>query len=91
MKLTTYPNGLQLKAKNKRFVIFKVEENGKSINRIEVKSLTKETGAEIGAISFISKNSKVKYSAIGFSDEALMELYCCLDSYLKKQNTFKPI
>jgi len=83
MELVTYKNGLKLKTKNKRFAIYKVEKEGKTINKIEVKSLTKETGEGLGAISHISENGKIKYSAIGFKDEALVELYYSLGHYLK--------
>jgi len=83
MKLTTYPNAVQLKSKNKRFAIFKTEKEGKTIHKIEVKSLTKESGEGIGAISFVSENGKIKYSGIGFKEEALVELYYSLGHYLK--------
>jgi hypothetical protein len=82
MKYTTHPNAVQLKSKNKRFAIFKIEEEGKIIHKIEVKSLTKESGEGIGAISFISKNGKIKYSGIGFKEEALIELFYTLRQYL---------
>jgi len=82
MKLTTHPDGVQLKSKNKRFAIYKIEKEGKIIHKIEVKSLTKENGKEIGAISFISKNGKIKYSGIGFKEEALVELFYTLRHYL---------
>lgn len=83
MKLKTYPNAVILKSKNKRFAIIKTEKEGKIIHKIEVMSLTKESGQGLGAISVISKNGKIKYSGIGFKEEALFELYCCLEHYFE--------
>jgi hypothetical protein len=82
MKLTTHLNGVTSKTKNKRIAIFEKKVDDKTIHCIEVKSLTKDSGSEIGAISLISKNGKIKFSAIGFKEEALMELHYCLSQYL---------
>jgi hypothetical protein len=81
-KLTTHPNGVVLKSNNRRIAVIK-EEKG---IRISVLSLTKYTGKEKGAISELFQNDKIKYSAIGFSQEALEDLFYVLSKFL----TIKP-
>ena len=77
-KLTTHPNGIILKSKNRRLSVIKTE---KGVN-ISIVSLTKETGKEKGAISELFQNDKIKYSAIGFSQETLEELFYVLSKFL---------
>jgi hypothetical protein len=82
-KLTTHPNGVVLKSKNRRLSVIKTEKGVK----ITAISLTKETGKEKGAISELFQNDKIKYSAIGFSQEAIEELFYLLSKFLTNKTT----
>jgi hypothetical protein len=82
-KIQVCSTATALKASNRRFLIIRKEKDDKTINMIHIKSLTAETGEELGAGSHLSINKKVKYSSIGLTDDAAKELYVCLHHYLK--------
>lgn len=78
-----YKNAVLVKSKNKRLVVQKVNVEGGNQNTICFKSLTSETGADPGALHDLSSNQKVKYTKIGLSDQAILDLYAALEDYVK--------
>jgi hypothetical protein len=78
-KIKRYNNAILVRSKNKRISIERIKENK---NAIYITSLTSETGKGISAITKLSENEKIKYSLIGFTDEAIKDLYICLHRYI---------
>lgn len=91
--ISLYANGIVLKSHNRRITIQKhnfekFELDGAAI---QIKSLTKDTSDKKGAVSVLSKNKKVKYSFIGLSDEAVLELHAALSYHIKQIMKKEPL
>lgn len=96
---TSYKNAINLKGKNRRYLIQKplikdetldYEKYSKD-NIIVIKSLTKDTSKNPGILHKLLCNDKIKQSVICLSNESIIELYETLGLYIKhqKQNNLK--
>ena len=82
IKIQRYHNSVKVKGINRRINIFKQLKDDKEINTIYISSLVSETSKELGGISYLSTNNKIKHTLIGLSNDAIEELYACLHYYL---------
>lgn len=80
INITEHTNGVIVKSDNKRISVVKAKEG---VHIIEFKSLTIDTGEALGSISKLSKNKKLKFTALGLTDEGLLDLYVALREYVK--------
>jgi hypothetical protein len=82
---TVFKDAVEVRGVNKETIIQRLEPKVKNgaPNLIRVKSLTANTGKKPGVRHNLSYNGKVKYSAMGLSDEAVIELYMALNHYIK--------
>ncbi len=80
-----HPNGVIIRSYNREISILRHEskERFAAPNVIFVKALTANAGKDPGVKHNLSNNEKIKYSALGLSDEALIELYMGLSHYVK--------
>jgi hypothetical protein len=80
-----YSDAVTIRGLNRKIEVIRVEPKGKfyAPNVIRIKALTSEVGEKPGVKHNLSKNKKIKYTGMGLSDEALIELYMGLSHYIK--------
>jgi len=81
-----YLDAVKIKGHNREIAIAKMETKKEfdSPNVIFFKALTSEVGPNAGVTSIVDDNGKIKYSTVGLSNEAIVELYMGLSHYIEK-------
>jgi hypothetical protein len=81
-----YKDAVTIRGVNRNIQIIKVKPKGEfyAPNVIHIKALAAEAGTKPGVKHSLSKNKKIKYSGMGLSDQALIELYMGLGHYVKR-------
>lgn len=85
-QIKIYENAIGIKANNRRINVVSRKSMDDNIDGIEIQiqSLTRDTTNKKGVKSFISDNGKVKYSFMGLSNDAAIELCVALSYYIKQ-------
>jgi len=87
-KVTVYKDAVVVRGENNQVVVKQQKHDDKkkfiANHVIHLKSLTKEAGHNPGVRTEISQNGKVKFTHIGLSDKAIVELYIALGHYIKE-------
>ncbi len=82
-KVSIHPEGVFVKGNNRRIAIIKkTGTKDKAKNIIIMKALTAELTEHPGVRHELSDNKKIKYSFVGLTDEAVMDLHIALGEYL---------
>lgn len=68
-----------------------ITKNKKGINVLHVKGLTSLVGSEPAVKSFLSEEGLIKNSLMGFSDEAILDLYLALNQYIEEVLEFSSL
>lgn len=85
VQINKHPNAITVRGENREISIIKQKPSKNKFatkNLLVIKSLTKETGYNMGVSGELSENGKIKTSFIGLSLDALIELYACIGHYL---------
>ena len=85
VKVRIFKDAIAVRGTNRQTVVTKQERKSQfaAHNVVHLKSLVAESGPDAGVIYELSDNNKIKYSHIGLSDEAIVELYVTLGHYIK--------
>lgn len=82
---TIFPNAVTVRGHNKHTAVVRVIPKTAiaAPNVIFIKSLTAITGPKAGVRHKLSKNKRIKYTHIGLSNEAIIELHHGLGQYIE--------
>jgi hypothetical protein len=90
VKTTVYLNAVNVRGENREIGVFKrkeedITEESPAENVIHFKALISDVGPGEGARTEFSENGKIKYSYVGLTNDAVIELYMALHYYITKE------